>query len=499
MGRGEKLGAAAVVGLIGLVAVSVPAFDMAEDVLVGGNSLFSTLIENSPLATLGVAVLAAAVWLATSDWEATYVGTVARVAMVNVVGVGLLMTLVVLVQLRLQGELQPFIIAADAVVIGALGGVALGVRSAQQRMATDDAAAQRDRFQALFDNVPNPIVGVEFVGDSPVVRAVNPAFTEVFGFDRRTIVGEDLEQYIVPPDQNLDPVDRPLSPQSPSDQDAWDSDVIELETVDGRREFIRLTAPVDRGPARDGYAIYIDVTVQRQRRERLRVLSRTLRHDIRNQLTVINAGTRELLDRLDGEAAEQAEMAVDAVDEIQRMSEQTRRVEQQIAGDSVPGRRELGAVVEDAAAAVRREYPDATVTVTVPEPVYGDVTGAFPAAVEGVVRNGIEHNDQTEPAVEVTIAESLDGEYLDVRVADDGPGIDPEEVEIVERSGQIDQTTHLDGLGLWTARWVLQNSGGDLEFTSNTPRGTVVTLRVPRSDGQSVPAAGADGAATDRG
>jgi PAS domain S-box-containing protein len=200
------------------------------------------------------------------------------------------------------------------------------MRTAQQERATDDAAAQRDRFQALFDNVPIPIVGVEFVGETPVVRAVNPAFTEVFGFDRRTIVGQSLAEYVVPPDEDLDPVDTPLGPEE-AEEGAWDSDVVELETVDGRREFIRLTAPVDRGPARDGYAIYIDVTVQRQRRERLRVLSRTLRHDIRNQLTVIKSVSDGLADRLDGEAAERAALAAEAVDDLQRTSEQTRRVE----------------------------------------------------------------------------------------------------------------------------------------------------------------------------
>jgi PAS domain S-box-containing protein len=469
------------VGLLGILAASVPVFDMAEDVFVTGESLFSTIIENSPLLALGFSIVAISIWLALSDWKPRYVQTVAKLSVIFAVGVTLLVALVVLVQLHLQSNLKPFIIAADAVVIGILGGVLLGLRTAQQERATDDAEAQRDRFQALFDNVPNPIVGVEFVGDVPIVRAVNPAFTEVFGFDRRTILDDSLSEYIVPPDEELTPVDRPISPQAADEQEAWDSDVIELETVDGRREFIQLTAPVDRGPKRDGYTIYIDVTAQRQRRERLRVLSRTLRHDIRNQLNVILA-VKAVRDKLEGDDGRMVEMAVDAADELFEMTEQTREIERQIAGESESYPKNLADVVSEAAEEVRADFPTANITVTTPATIYADVTEAFLIAVKAVIRNGIEHNDSEDKKVEVTITEGLQEDYVDVRIADNGPGIDPDEARIVEGDLQTDQRTrHLDGLGLWTARWVVQDCGGDFSFSSNSPRGTIVTLRVPKS------------------
>jgi len=260
------------------------------------------------------------------------------------------------------------------------------------------------------------------------------------------------------------------------------SDVIELETVDGRREFIRLTAPVDRGPKRDGYAIYIDVTVQRQRRERLRVLSRTLRHDIRNQLSVIQ-GVKSVKHKLEGKDRKLVEMAAGAADQLFEMTEQTRDIERQIAGESEPYPQNLADVVSDAAEELRSDFPAATVTVTAPADSYADVTEAFLTAVKAVIRNGIEHNDSEDIEVEVTVAEGLQEEYVDVRIADNGPGIDPDEAGIAEGELKTDQsTTHLNGLGLWTARWVVQNCGGNLSFSSNSPRGTIVTLRVPKSE-----------------
>lgn len=481
MGHRERYGSAAVIAILGLLAISVPAFDMAQDVFDEGKSPATTVVENAPLVLLGVAIIGVAVWLALSDWESTYTRTVAKLATLHSLGVGLLVALVVSVQLHLQGDLKPFIIAADAVVIGILGGLVLGIRTAQQERATDEAATQRDRFQALFDNVPNPIVGVEFVGDVPIVRAVNPAFTEVFGFDRRTILNDSLTEYVVPPDEEMNPVDRPLSPKSPDSTDVWDSDIIELETVDGRREFIRLTAPVERGPKRDGYAIYIDVTAQRQRRERLRVLSRTLRHDIRNKLTVI-LGLHEVSEGLDGRERELTELATDAAADLQTMSEQTRRIERQIAGESESVARDLHAIVTEAAEEVEADSPGLDISVTAPETAYGDVTEAFYTAVREVIENAVEHNDTDHPEVDITIAESVAGDYIDIRIADNGPGIDTAQAQIAEGQLEADQTMHLDGLGLWTVRWVLKNSGGDLDFSLNSPRGTIVTLQVPAAD-----------------
>lgn len=111
-------------------------------------------------------------------------------------------SVVVSIQLYLQGNLKPFIIAADAVVISTLGGTILGLSMAKEEQSIDEAAAERDRFQVLFENLPNPIVGVEFVGEVPIVRTINPAFTKVFGFDRETILNQTSKSTSSPKTRN---------------------------------------------------------------------------------------------------------------------------------------------------------------------------------------------------------------------------------------------------------------------------------------------------------
>ena len=64
---------------------------------------------------------------------------------------------------------------------------------------------------------------------------------------------------------------------------------------------------------------------------------------------------------------------------------------------------------------------------------------------------------------------------LAVRVADDGPGIPEQELDIL-RKGHETQLQHGSSLGLWLAYWLVSAMGGDLRFDDNEPRGAVVTI-----------------------
>lgn len=170
------------------------------------------------------------------------------------------------------------------------------------------------------------------------------------------------------------------------------------------------------------------------------------------------------------------------------MSRQTRRVEEEeeVAGTVDPQPADLTTVVREVVADVAETY-DCNIRTDLAESATAVVSSSFPTAVEELVENAIEHDDREDPTVEVTIEETFDGEYYQVKVADDGPGIRDGQVAVIEGDAEHTQTQHLGGLGLWTARWVMQNTGGTIEFADNDPRGTVVTLNVPRPvpDGRS--------------
>lgn len=473
---GEKRGlrpalGTAVVVCLGVLAASIPLYDMWTDVL-NGKSLFSTAFENFPLLGLSAAVVAGGVQLHRSKWEPKYVRLVVVWMLSSAAFVTVLFLFIIAIQQYIQNELRPLIIAADAIVVAAIGGLLIGVRTAERKQAEDN------RFEALFNNVPNPIVETEFDGGTALAKRVNPAFTDVFGFDRSEIVGEPLAEYIVPPDGDIDAVEESGERREESPVDVLGRETIELETIHGRREFIRLTVPGD-ADGTSGYGIFIDVTAQKQRQERLGVLARILRHDIRNRVSVILGYAQHLADKLEGSDASRLERITESATELASISERT-RIAEDLAVESTDQRPiRLQPTVET----VIEELPDAgaDVDIDVPEDACVQGTTDLGTAITEIVENAIVHNDAETPEVDISAERTYDDEYYEIRIADNGPGIDPSLYEVVLGERERSKVDHSNGLGIWLAYWICRASGGELEFESDDA-GTVVILRVPATE-----------------
>ncbi|MFC5278497.1 response regulator [Halorubrum rubrum] len=127
--------------------------------------------------------------------------------------------------------------------------------------AVDQARAERRlreerrRFQLLFERLTQPTVEVEYEDDEPIVRRVNPAFEEVFGYEATEIVGDSLDAYIVPPgnEEGASRINRRV-------QDGGGLESVEVvrRTTEGEREFLLQNAVYDDGSG--GFAIYTHVT-----------------------------------------------------------------------------------------------------------------------------------------------------------------------------------------------------------------------------------------------
>jgi signal transduction histidine kinase len=149
--------------------------------------------------------------------------------------------------------------------------------------------------------------------------------------------------------------------------------------------------------------------------------------------------------------------------------------------EAVPYGVDLSRVVRQAVARVERRYPDADVRVDVPAlPVFS--TGGPVRAVENVVENAVVHTEDAEPTVRVSLGTGAPSGAVDLRVADDGPGIPAREKAVLSDADEITQLQHSRGLGLWTARWVIEASGGELRFEDDGD-GAVVVFRLKVAEG----------------
>jgi signal transduction histidine kinase len=169
--------------------------------------------------------------------------------------------------------------------------------------------------------------------------------------------------------------------------------------------------------------------------EVLTVLNRVLRHDVRNDLTVIagyldrarREGDADIVEYLDGIEAR--------AERIERLSDHARLAEDAVLGDeTIEGTTDLGLVAERVVAAIARDYPEASVTIqTDSDGGRAVVPGhdLLESALHNVVENAAEHAERADPTVEVVVrvrpagalgsgGDGAGGDPVDGRIADDG-------------------------------------------------------------------------------
>ncbi|WP_323675087.1 ATP-binding protein [Halorubellus sp. PRR65] len=221
--------------------------------------------------------------------------------------------------------------AGDADAVDVLGDRVLrAVEAAWTRTRANEQAAalraERDRFAALFENIPEPTVFYELEDDEPVALDVNPAFEDVFGYDARTVRGDLVDEYIVPDDLRDEATT--LNDRI-ADGEHLDTEV-RRSTAEGDREFLLRDVPLVEDDRMRGYAIYTDITLQREREarlreatdrleaqnERLEAFTGVVSHDLRHPLSVAMTYTELLSERYDDEDLEAVENALERMDDL---------------------------------------------------------------------------------------------------------------------------------------------------------------------------------------
>jgi len=363
-------------------------------------------------------------------------------------------------------EIEVSLIPGDGVFRGTVGVVRDLTELKETRERLDE---ERTRFSFLFDSLPDPVVETELTGGDALVRSINPAFADTFDVDQSTVTGRPLTALLRAPDGQSD---------TPSITGSTDGEPVQRElrryTADGFRDFLFRGVPYQRGDRRFAFGIYTDITEQRERQRRLEVLNRVLRHNLRNDMTVVLGTAEELRRRSEGEPErELLDTLLRKAEEVVSLSDRAREIEGAVQRDGVADSPVSPAeVVDRVVDELATEFPDATVTVDAERtPRVADAR--LRTVLYEVIENALAHNDA--PTVDVTVSTREDS--VEIRVTDDGDGIPADELAVVTGDVEITQLTHGTGLGLWLITWLTESYGGTTSFAVDD--GTTVTLRLP--------------------
>ncbi|WP_408956890.1 PAS domain S-box protein [Natrinema sp. 74] len=136
-----------------------------------------------------------------------------------------------------------------------------------------DLEWERDQFTALFENLQNPVVYGEIDDTGPTVDQVNRAFEETFGYDAGEIVGENLDDLIVPETHRREAarINKEILENGRAHTE------VTRRTADGPQEFVlNVVLLSSEDGTQNGYAIYTDISEHKERERELRETTRQL-------------------------------------------------------------------------------------------------------------------------------------------------------------------------------------------------------------------------------
>lgn len=338
---------------------------------------------------------------------------------------------------------------------------------------------ERDWFEALIEHSSGLITVIKQDG---AIRYQSPSVDQELGYSPDELRDENFFELIHPDDrQKVRTIFEGSAHDTPSITEQLE---YRFRRADGSWAWLASVGSHRPDSPVSGFIINSqEITSRTESRQQAAVLNRVLRHNLRNSLNVI-LGHAETLAETDSERiATRAETIASHAHDLHQATSHVRVLADLLDTQHVSQKRhEITELVEKQLASIRDDYPDIDVTFDLPAEQY--ITGApkLDVALEHVFQNAVEHNDSEVPQITVTVQppRSTDG-YVDLTVADNGPGI-PEDEQEVLIEGEENPLKHGTGLGLWIVNWIVTRSGGRLRFDENEPRGSRVTIALPSAE-----------------
>ena len=239
-----------------------------------------------------------------------------------------------------------------------------------------------------------------------------------------------------------------------------------------------LTSP-DGGEVGAMIVLY-DVTDERQREQQLTVFNRVLRHNLRNETTVIS-GYAELLkaDVTDPTHATQAGTIAAASNRLLSIAEKAREFESVQERTAGPEECSVSAVLSGIERRCSDAHGKAAVnwTVTPPELRVRTDSALLSMLLVNLVENAVVHSTETDPTVDVSafVPPERD-ESVAFQVRDRNERIPETEISVLQ-TGSETSLDHGQGIGLWIVNWCLQKLNGEIRFDYDD--GNVILVTVP--------------------
>ncbi len=223
----------------------------------------------------------------------------------------------------------------------------------------------------------------------------------------------------------------------------------------------------------------------RRRNEELALLNQVVRHDIKNDLSIILGWGDALGDHVDDDGEAYLERMLDASTHIVSLVQTVGEFMEILDGHRTVDTRpiELARVLTAEVKKLRTAHENAQITASDLPNVEVRATDLLSSVFRNLLTNAVIHNDDSVPQVWVDVTTT--DETVAVAIADDGPGVpDTRKADIFGR-GEMGLESPGSGIGLYLVDTLVELYDGTVEVADRTEAGdvagSVFTVRLPRA------------------
>lgn len=333
-----------------------------------------------------------------------------------------------------------------------------------------DLENSEKRYHELFDKMQVAFALHEIVTDKHnkpidyIFVDVNPAFEQMTDLKKEEIIGKRVTRVL--PGTDRDPAD-------------WIGRYGKVALEETEIRFENYSQPIGKWfsivaySTQKGYfaTLFVDITQRKKNeeriqnlKERLKTASSILRHDITNDLVVVQSAVELYRDERDEGMLDEIDKRIEKLfDKIAMQKEHEDYLEEYMELDEI----NIKKVLQD----IAKNYKNIDITIKGDGKVYAD--RAVNSVIENIIENAIQHGDANR--IDIDIAN--DEKYCNVNIADNGEKI-PDEIKenIFDKGFHFGLKGHT-GIGLYIVRKTMEEFGGEVYVEDNQPKGTVIILK----------------------
>lgn len=330
-----------------------------------------------------------------------------------------------------------------------------------------------NKFRKLFNEINIPIVNFELINNEPIIIYTNDAFANKFTThnNKSKLKGKKLNNIIVPNNKIYESEYFDKRTKEGLDN----KEIIERLTPNGVCRFAYCSISYDKNKS---FAIYNDITEKIQKENHVKILNRILRHNLRNELTVISGLTDIIHKETNNSTIEDyTEKIQKSTSSLERLTEESKTLNKVLKDTNELKALNLKTQLNYAIDKCSSDFNISNINVNIDSNITVKSGDKLYIVLESLIDNALRYNNSSEPQVDIYVND-IDEKYIELCILDNGPGIPDTEINLINKNIEISDLNHSNGLGLWLTKWVIESYNGSVNINKYNCCGTNVKIKL---------------------